>query len=135
MIPLWPIGLILLGFPLLELWAAILVAREIGWWLLVWLIVDVMAGIALIREERFAAIGRVMGAMQQGRDPARALLTSGRLMLAGLLLILPGVISDVFALILLLWPRARSRKAPVAANDEIIEGEFRREDERPERLR
>lgn len=133
MIPLWPIGLILLGFPLLELWVGVLVAREIGWWLLVWLLADVALGVALIREERFAVIGRVMGAMQQGQNPARAMLTSGRLMLAGLLLILPGLISDGFALILLLWPRAR--KVPVAANDEVIEGEFRREDERPERLR
>lgn len=133
MIPLWPIGLILLGFPLIELWVGVLLARGIGWWLLLWLIADVVAGVALIREERFAAIGRVMGAMQQGRDPARALFTSGRLMLAGLLLILPGVISDLFALALLLWPRAR--KAPVAANDEIIEGEFTRETEQRDRLR
>lgn len=131
MIPLWPIGLILLGFPLLELWVGILVAREIGWWLLVWMIADVFVGVALIREERFAVIGRVMSAAQQGQNPARAMLASGRLMLAGLLLILPGVISDGFALLLLLWPR---RKPPVAANDAVIEGEFRREHEGVDRL-
>lgn len=125
MIPLWPIGLILLGFPLLELWVAVLVAREIGWWLLVWLLADIAVGITLIREERFAVFGRVMSAMQQGGDPARAVLASGRLMLAGVLLILPGLISDAFAVLILIWPR---RRVPTAPPSDIIEGEFKRED-------
>jgi UPF0716 protein FxsA len=125
MIRLWPIGLILLGFPLLELWVAVWVAREIGWWLLVWLIADVFVGIALIREERFAVFGRVMSAMQQGGDPARAVLASGRLMLAGVLLILPGLITDAVALLILIWPR---RRVPPTPASDIIEGECRRED-------
>jgi len=48
------------------------------------------------------------------------------LMLAGLLLIFPGVISDLFALILLIWPRGQVKPAQ---QSDVIEGEFRREEE------
>ncbi|OFZ68301.1 MAG: hypothetical protein A2Z01_07970 [Betaproteobacteria bacterium RBG_16_58_11] len=124
MIP-WLFLAILLGFPLLELWVAVLVAQKIGWWLLGWLIGAAFIGVTLIREEQFAIIGRLMSAVQQGQDPFRAIFTSGRLMLAGLLLIFPGVISDGLALLLLIWPRGKVR--PTQKTD-VIEGEFRREE-------
>ena len=128
----WLFFAILLGFPLLELWVAVLLAHQIGWWLLVWFISTTVVGVSLIREERFAVIGRIMAALQRGEDPFQAMFTSGRLMLAGLLLILPGVISDVMALLILIWPR-RTPKRP-AQSDDVIEGEFRREDTRSSRL-
>ncbi len=126
MIP-WLFLAILLGFPLLELWAAMLVAQKIGWWLLAWLVGAAFLGVNLIREEQFAIVGRLMSAVQQGQDPFRAIFTSGRLMLAGLLLIFPGVISDGLALLLLIWPRGKAN--PVQKSD-VIEGEFRREEEK-----
>ena len=98
----WLFFAILLGFPLLELWVAVLLAQKIGWWLLLWFIATTLLGVTLIREERFAVVGRVMGALQQGQDPFQAIFTSGRLMLAGLLLILPGVVSDGIALLILI---------------------------------
>ena len=122
----WLFFAILLGFPLLELWVAVLLAQKIGWWLLLWFIATTLLGVTLIREERFAVVGRVMGALQQGQDPFQAIFTSGRLMLAGLLFILPGVVSDVIALLILIWPR-REPRAPVKRTD-VIEGEYRRED-------
>ena len=130
MIP-WLFLAILLGFPLLELWAALLLAQKIGWWLLAWLVGAVFIGVTLIREEQFAIFGRLMGAVQQGQNPLRAIFSSGRVMLAGLLLIFPGVISDAFALILLMWPRQ-----PIQAvqKSDVIEGEFRREEEKVNRL-
>lgn len=127
----WLFLAILLGFPLLELWTAVLVAQKIGWWLLAWLIGAVFIGVSLIREEQFAIVGRLMNAAQQGQDPFRAIFASGRLMLAGLLLIFPGVISDFFALILLIWPQ---RQGPVAQKSDVIEGEFRREEDKFNRL-
>ena len=127
MIP-WLFFAILLGFPLLELWVAVLVAQKIGWWLLAWLIGAVFIGVTLIRGEQIAIFGRLMGAVQQGQNPFRAIFTSGRVMLAGLLLIFPGLITDFLALVLLLWPRSPQLR-PVQQTD-VIEGEFRREEER-----
>ncbi len=121
----WLFFAILLGFPLLELWVAVLVAQKIGWWLLLWMIGSIIFGITLIREEQFAIFGRVMGAVQQGEDPFQAIFASGRMLLAGLLFIFPGVVSDALALLLLIWPRSRARPSIDA---EIIEGECRREE-------
>ena len=101
-------------------------AQKIGWWLLLWFISTTLLGVTLIREERFAVVGRVMGALQQGQDPFQAIFTSGRLMLAGLLLILPGVVSDGIALLILIWPRRVPR--PLVKRTDVIEGEYRRED-------
>jgi len=123
---IWLILLILLGFPAAEVVVMVLLAQKIGWWLLAWLVGSAVVGITLIREERFAVFGRVMAAAQQGGDPLRAMLTSGRLMLAGVLLVFPGVISDGLALLILLWPRRRAK--PRGRELDIIEGQFRRED-------
>jgi len=121
----WLFLAILLGFPLLEFWAAILVAQKIGWWLLVWLIGSVILGATLIREQQFALLGHVMRAAQQGGDPFQAIFASGRILLAGLLFIFPGVVSDGLALLLLIWPRPQISPTP---ESDVIEGEYRRED-------
>lgn len=125
----WLLLAILLGFPLLELWVAVLVAQKIGWWLLLWLIGAVLLGANLIRGQQFALIGNVMRAAQQGGDPFQAIFASGRILLAGLLLIFPGLVSDGLALLLLLiWPRRRQPAAANPGDSDVIEGEFRRED-------
>lgn len=123
---IWLILLILLGFPAAEVLVMVLLAQKIGWWLLLWLVASTLLGLTLLREERFAVFGRVMAAAQQGTDPLQAMLTSGRLMLAGVLLVFPGVISDALALLVLIWPRRRT--PPRGHEVEIIEGQFRRED-------
>lgn len=120
------IPLILLGFPTLEVLVMVLVAQKIGWWLLVWLLVAFVAGLLLMREEQFAAPGRLIAALAAGRDPWHALFASGRVMLAGLLLAFPGLVSDLLAVLVLLWPQRKTR-APGRTLD-VIEGEFRRED-------
>lgn len=123
----WLFLTILLGFPLLELWLAVLIAHKVGWWLLLWLIGAAIFGASLIRKQQFVLLGHVLRAVQQGQDPFRAIFASGRILLAGLLLILPGLISDALALLLLLWPRPRLQQR---AGSEVIEGEFRREEGR-----
>ena len=123
----WLFFAILLGFPLLELGVALLLAQKIGWWLLLWFIATTLLGMTLMRGARFALVGSVMSALQQGQDPFRAIFSAGRYMLAGFLLILPGVISDVIALLILIWPRRVPRSTAKKRTD-IIEGEYRRED-------
>jgi len=118
--------LILLGFPALEIYTLFRVADAIGWWLLLWLVFSMVAGWTLIQEERLAVFGRLMIALQSGQSPFAALWDSGRTMMAGVLFIFPGVISDAIALILLLLPSQskRAKKADIP-DDGIIEGEWR----------
>jgi UPF0716 protein FxsA len=128
--PLWPIALLMLGFPVLEAYVLFKLAGLYGWWVLVWLLASAILGLALIRLERVLWGARVLISLQAGASPISALFASGRMFLAAGLLIFPGVISDALALILLLFPGTWQRPkslAPKAANDEVIEGEFRRE--------
>jgi UPF0716 protein FxsA len=120
---------ILLGFPLLEAVVLVRLAQDLGWWVLAWVVLAACAGAALIKEARFAMLTQVAAGVAQGRFPITALTDTARTVLAGLLLIFPGVVSDLFALTLLLLPRPRvavESSAHRRASGILIEGEFRR---------
>lgn len=118
--------LLVLGFPALEIYTMFRVADVIGWWLLAWLVLSALIGWILIKEEKMAVFGRLAVAVQNGQSPFAALWDSGRTMLAGLLLIIPGVLSDVLALILLLLPNKSDRINSRSTDDDgVIEGEVR----------
>lgn len=113
-------------FPALEIYTMFQLAEVIGWWLLAWLLLMGIAGWLLIQEESMAIFGRLAMTTANGQSPFVALWESGRTLLAGVLLIFPGVVSDAIALILLLWPSSSVR--PAKGNmpeDGIIEGEGR----------
>ncbi len=130
----WLVFFALIAFPVAETITIFWVAGHIGWWTLLWLAATFFGGMALIRFERLAFAPRMMFSLHQGESPFRALFTSTRLFVAGGLLMFPGLISDVMALLLLLFPGTWKRPdleysgvVRSAANDEIIEGEFMRE--------
>lgn len=129
--------LIILSFPLLEAIGIVWVFGKIGWWVVVWLMLAAMAGVTLIRFERVAWSLRMVSTLQSGTHPIASLFASGRMLLAGGLLIFPGFISDIIALTLLLLPGTwmKNRATPRAANDDVLEGEFRRETDDNGRLR
>jgi UPF0716 protein FxsA len=121
--------LIVLGFPLLDLYATMRVARWTNVPAWAWLGLPLIAGFLLLRNERLAFRARTIAAMHGEQALLRGLLDSGRKVLAGFLLLLPGVISDVMALVLLALPlNIGSRDyVPRAAGRGTYEGEYRRE--------
>lgn len=122
---------ILLGFPALEIFVMAKLASVIGWWLLPWLILSAFAGWTLIQEEKLALFGRLFSSLQSGQPLGYAMLDSLRTLLAGVLLIFPGVVSDVVALALLLLPRPKAARSNNSApEDGIIEGEWQREEDK-----
>ena len=124
------IVLLLLSFPVLEAIGIFWAARYIGGWVLLWLALAAVAGIMLIRVERVAWGARLLFSVQSGANPLASLFASGRILLAGGLLVFPGFISDVLALVLMLMPGSWGRRKldPMRpANDDILEGEFKRE--------
>lgn len=129
----WLVLFALIAFPVAEAFSIVWLAGQIGWWALAWLLAAFFGGIMLIRFERIAFAPRMLFSMQRGDSPFRALFASTRLFVAGGLLMFPGLITDVMALALLLYPGTWKRPpiARPAANDDIIEGEFRREAESP----
>ena len=120
---------ILLGFPLLEVVVLVRLSETLGWWILAWVILAACAGMALIKEARFAMLARLASGLAQGSFSILALTDSARTVLAGLLFIFPGVVSDLIAITLLLLPGPRfiaDAAARREAGGNLIEGEFRR---------
>jgi len=124
------IVLLMLSFPVLEAIGIFWAASVIGGWVLLWLLLAAVAGAMLIRIERVAWGARLLFSVQSGANPLASLFASGRILLAGGLLVFPGFISDAIALGLLLIPGtwAKRSKDPLRpANDDVLEGEFKRE--------
>jgi len=120
----------LLGFPLAEAIVLVRLSAIVGWWMLAWVVVAALGGVALIKEARFAMVARLAAGLAHGRFSIAALTDSARTVLAGLLLIFPGVLSDILALALLILPSPRVALEPAArraTHGTLIEGEFRRQ--------
>jgi UPF0716 protein FxsA len=127
-----------LGWPLIEIALFVVIGGQIGLWAtLAWVVLSAVLGVFVMK----LAAGRQALAMREGlravRDPAR--LAAGGLMsmLAGVMLILPGFLTDAIGLVLLLPPvqalvgRAIAARVVVArpgqaagAQADIIDGEF-----------
>lgn len=129
--------IITLAFPVLEIAGILLVWDRIGAWTLLWLALAVPAGLALIALERVAFLPLMAGTVLAGGHPLQALKSSGLRFLAGVLLIFPGFLSDALAVLFLVLSGFRPARAPATrpgarpgqvANDEIIEGDYRRID-------
>ncbi len=144
---------ILLAFPFAEIFLLVKLGNHYGWWLLVYLVVIAALGLQLIKGEKLLISAKMMQSLSSGGNPIKTMLGSARNMVAGVLLMIPGVITDVVAVILLLIPISNSKpnlnsttnnttghqqtdqtifnqpgfkksKNTNAANDEVIEGEF-----------
>jgi len=131
------VGLILLAFPFLEIFLLVDLAHKYGWWVLFYLVVIGYLGLQLIRGEKLLMSAKMMQSISAGDNPIKTMLGSARNMVAGVLLIIPGIITDIIAVILLLIPISKpglnsrfqnnAANAPYqaqAANDDVIEGEF-----------
>ena len=143
--------LMLLAFPIAEIWILINLSHRYGWWVLLYLVVVGWLGLQLVREEKQLFSGKMMQSLMQGGNPARAMFASARNLIAGVLLMIPGVLTDVIAAILLLIPMKQPKLASgrsdsqtyqeptyqqeqyqektfkhqrKASNDEIIDAEF-----------
>jgi UPF0716 protein FxsA len=126
---------IVLGFPVIDLYATVRFARWTGVPLWAWLGVSAVAGLYLLQSERTAFRANTVAAMHGQQPLLRGLVDSGRKVLAGVLFLLPGVVSDFLALVLLALPLNLGRDfAPRAAaahsggGGKAIDGEFRRLD-------
>lgn len=93
---------LLIGLPLAEIAVLIAVGGEIGLWAtLALLVLAGLAGSLLIRASGLAVLWQARAAAQMGRSPAGALLAGAFSVLAGILLIIPGFLTDILALLLL----------------------------------
>lgn len=146
--------LLFVGVPLLELYFLIKVGSEIGAIPTIFLTVfTAVLGGLLVRLQGFTTLLRVREALARDEVPAFDMLEGAILLVAGILLLLPGFVTDAIGFILLIPPVRRamllhflrrsgmmmqggSRNTSEPGGESgprVIEGEFRREDEREDR--
>jgi UPF0716 protein FxsA len=106
---------ILFAVPLLDIYATLRLAEALGVPGLAMFIPGMIAGALLMKRETQTLKSRFVGAVQT-MGVHGMVFDSGRRMLAAVLLLLPGFISDLFAVFLLLMPNRSLISASVAAN-------------------
>jgi UPF0716 protein FxsA len=151
------LGLILVALPFLELALLVKTGQVAGFWATLAMVVAAgLAGAFVLSRQSLGALRRAMQAIEEGRPPVPEVLDGGLLMMAGLLLITPGFITDAIGLLLLIAPLRRALGRSIArralersgsrgedrqgsgrtsplddGKGPVIEGEFERLDEKP----
>lgn len=123
----------LLFVPLADLLLTAFLLGHYGTRFLLWLLVTAVAGGLLIGRAKSGLRG-IFATLQAGQAQVAGntlwrLLATARAFIAGALLLFPGVLTDVLALVVLLLPARlvgayTSSAAPQSASDGVIEGEF-----------
>ena len=123
---------ILLAFPVADVYVTARLARWTGVPLWIWLAGSFLMGLLLLRNERIQFRARTVAALHGEQSILRGVVDSGRKVLAAFLLILPGIVSDLMALVLLALPMNVGRRfepQPQYAGrmrHEAIDGDYRR---------
>lgn len=100
--------LMMLAVPLLELALLIKLGQAIGFWSTVAIIfLTAGIGIAIVNAQGFAAFRRASESVAKGQPPVEPVIDGFMLMLAGGLLIAPGLLTDIAGLLLLIPPVRR----------------------------
>lgn len=103
------IGLLLIILPVAEIAVLIKTGQLIGIWQTIALVIGMgLVGLMVLSQQSYTAFNQTLQAMSEGRPPLAPVLDGLFLMLAGTLLLLPGLISDAAALVLLIPPVRRA---------------------------
>jgi len=102
----WPLGLflvLLVAVPILEVWLLIQVGARIGVWPTVGILVmEAILGAWLMRREGGRAWRALTVAFGTGRVPTGELADAALVLVGGLLLMLPGFVTDIVGFLFLL---------------------------------
>ena len=131
------LGIVMI-FPLADLFVTARFARWSGVPMWMWLTGSAIAGLWVLANERVQFRARTLAAFRGDQSLLRGLLDSGRRVLAGMLLIVPGILTDGVALLLLLLPinqrgafgpePVTAGRAPYRHDRSTLDGDYRRLD-------
>lgn len=100
--------LIFVAVPLLEIYFLIKVGGQIGGGLTILLVLfTALVGLILVRAQGFATLFRVQTQLARGKSPALEMFEGLLLLVAGVLLLIPGFFTDALGFILLFPPWRR----------------------------
>jgi UPF0716 protein FxsA len=93
--------ILLLVVPIVEIAVFILVGGQIGLgWTLLLILVTAIAGTMLLRQQGFGVLNQIRDDVNAGRVPAAALAHGVLILVAGILLLTPGFVTDALGLLL-----------------------------------
>lgn len=102
--------------PIIELSVLIWIGGQTHWWVPVLLVITTgILGAALARWQGWQVLQRIRADAASGRMPADAMIDAFLILLAAILLIMPGVVSDVLGVLLLIPPARVGVKRLVSA--------------------
>ena len=97
--------LLLLAWPLAEIATFVIVGREIGVLSTIGLILLTgVVGVILLRIQGFGVLRRAQAEIDAGRDPSREIANGAMILVAGILLLLPGFLTDILGILLFIPP-------------------------------
>jgi len=95
------IPFLLLAIPLAEIAVFVIVGQQIGVLPTLGLVIaTAIAGSLLLRMQGFAVLSRMQRELGEGRMPARELVHGVMILFAGILLMIPGFVTDTIGLLL-----------------------------------
>lgn len=116
---------IVLLMPILEIAGFIVVGKAIGLWLtLALIILTSVLGLIILRNGGLGMVRNLQDAGRKGGEPTEAILNGGMRVIAGILLFVPGFITDVIGLLLLV-PAVRKFFWKVFSPRIVVAGDFR----------
>jgi UPF0716 protein FxsA len=118
--------LLLIGLPLLELYILIKIGSYLGAFRTIALIIiSAVLGLLLARFEGLRTLHQIRQSLSQGIVPAEEMLDSVLIFAGGVLFVIPGVLTDIIAIMLLIpftrtafkrWLRRRFDRAVASGN-------------------
>jgi UPF0716 protein FxsA len=95
--------LLVLAWPLAEIAGFVVVGRAIGlWWTLGLVIGTGLLGALLLRQQGLHLLKKLSQESQQGHVPASSVVDGAMIVIAGILLLLPGFLTDIVGIALFL---------------------------------
>jgi UPF0716 protein FxsA len=96
---------LLIGLPLIEIATFVVVGSKIGvLWTIALVVLSSIVGSILLRVQGFGVLTRIRRDVDAGRNPGRELAHGAMILLAGVLLLVPGFVTDVIGLLLFIPP-------------------------------
>lgn len=132
----WIVLIFIIALPLVEVAVFVRVGGEIGFLSAILLAVGAgIAGLAVLRRQSFATLARARESLERDEMPVAEVFDGVCLLLAGLLLLVPGFVTDVLGALLLVpafrrgmrgWLGGRVRQRRQEGRPTVIEVEYHR---------
>jgi UPF0716 protein FxsA len=95
--------LLLIAIPVVEIYVIVVVGEAIGWWWTIFaLVAETIVGGWLVRREGRRAWRNLVGQLAEGRAPTRTAVDGALILVGGLLLLIPGFVTDLIGFLCVL---------------------------------